>query len=94
MNQTLSQLEEKGIQLWAAGDRLHYRAPKQVLTDEVIGGLKEHKQELLDILRGREVWKFELIHVGVTQDPWMVGRRLDKEGHWVFWAIRENVPKQ
>jgi len=94
MNQTLAQLEKRGIQLWAAGDKLHYRAPKQVLTEEIIRSLREHKQELMDILRRREVWEFEVIHVGAHKDPWMVGRRRDENGHWVFWAIKENVRKQ
>ncbi len=94
MNQTLAQLEEKGIQLWAAGDKLHYRAPTQVLTEETIRSLREHKQELMDILRRREVWEFGVIHVGARKDPWMVGHRLDEDGHWVFWAIKENVLNQ
>ncbi len=94
MNQTLAQLEEKGIQLWAAGDRLYYRAPTQVLTEETIRSLREHKQELMDILRRREPWEFEVVYVGARKDPWMVGHRLDEDGHWVFWAIKENVRKQ
>jgi len=82
----LNAFEDQGIEFSAAGDKLRYRAPKGVITDEIRESLKQHKSELLDLLRRREIWDFRLVKVG--EDHWMVGKRLDKASHVVFWAVK------
>ena len=82
----LNAFENQGIQFSAAGDKLRYRAPKGIITDEIRESLKRHKSELLDLLRRREVWDFRLVKVG--EDRWMVGKRLDKASHVMFWAVK------
>ncbi|MCC6696545.1 MAG: aminotransferase class III-fold pyridoxal phosphate-dependent enzyme [Candidatus Hydrogenedentes bacterium] len=46
----VAQLQEKGIDLWAEGDRLRYRVRNGVLTDDLRETLKSRKQELLAFL--------------------------------------------
>ena len=46
----LADFQERGIQLWADGDRLRYRAPAGVLTDEDQTKLREYKPELVQHL--------------------------------------------
>ncbi len=50
VNELLKELTEQGIQLWAEGNRLRFRAPKGVLTDEQRAVLKAHKTEILKVL--------------------------------------------
>ncbi|HEX6292330.1 MAG TPA: condensation domain-containing protein [Herpetosiphonaceae bacterium] len=47
----LDDLRHKGVQLWADGDRLRYRAPQGVLTAELLTALAEHKAAILTLLR-------------------------------------------
>jgi hypothetical protein len=47
----LAALQEHGVELMAAGDRLRYRAPKGVLTNELRQMMREYKTALLQILR-------------------------------------------
>jgi len=88
----LNAFEDQGIEFSAVGDKLRYRAPKGVITDEIRESLKQHKSELLDLLRRREIWDFRLVKVG--DDPWMVGTRLDKPNCWMFWFVKDEVSKQ
>ncbi len=43
----LSDLRRRGVELTAEGDRLHYRAPRGVLSPELLADLRSHKLELL-----------------------------------------------
>src|SRR2546429_8209542 len=47
----LADLAQQGVQLWAEGDRLRYRAPKGVLTPVLRAMLSEHKAEILALLQ-------------------------------------------
>ncbi|MCC6489755.1 MAG: aminotransferase class III-fold pyridoxal phosphate-dependent enzyme [Candidatus Hydrogenedentes bacterium] len=49
----VAQLQEKGIDLWAEGDRLRYRVRDGALTDDLRETLRSRKQELLAYLRER-----------------------------------------
>jgi amino acid adenylation domain-containing protein len=53
MNTTdlLADLQRKGIELWAEGESLRFRAPRGHLTADVRAALQEHKQALLEHLR-------------------------------------------
>jgi hypothetical protein len=48
----LEQLRARGVDVWADGDRLRYRAPRGALTEELRRGLAERKWELLALLDG------------------------------------------
>ncbi len=43
----LSDLRRRGVELTAEGYRLHYRAPRGVLSPELLADLRSHKPELL-----------------------------------------------
>ena len=49
-NQFIAQLVERGVKLWAEGDQLRVRAPKGVLTPELLDELALHKAELVLLL--------------------------------------------
>ena len=43
----LSDLRRRGVELTAEGDRLHYRAPRGVLSPNLLADLRSHKTEIL-----------------------------------------------
>ncbi|HEX3529040.1 MAG TPA: non-ribosomal peptide synthase/polyketide synthase [Thermoanaerobaculia bacterium] len=49
--QVLSLLRERGVKLWAEGEKLKYSAPPGALTAELLAEIKERKTELLGFLR-------------------------------------------
>jgi amino acid adenylation domain-containing protein len=49
----LSELEARGIELWAEGDRLRFRAPEGALTSDLRERLAQHRTEVLALLRER-----------------------------------------
>lgn len=51
LEELLSYLQQRDIQLWAEGEKLRYNAPKGVLTSELQQELKERKAELLSFLQ-------------------------------------------
>jgi amino acid adenylation domain-containing protein len=53
VNELLADLSRRGVTLWADGDELRVRAPKDALTGELRTALKERKDELLATLRER-----------------------------------------
>lgn len=51
LDRILEELEHKGVKLWAEGDNLRVRAPKEILTLELQNLLRNHKIDLLTYLR-------------------------------------------
>lgn len=49
----LREIENRGVTLVPAGDRLRFR-PKRNLTPELVEGLRQHKTEILERLEGLE----------------------------------------
>jgi thioesterase domain-containing protein len=49
----LQDLVTQGWQLWSEGEKLRYRASKEELTSSVLTQLKQHKTEILELLRDR-----------------------------------------
>ncbi len=47
----ISQLRQLNIQLWLEEGRLRYRAPKDILTPELLAEIKEHKHEIIDLIQ-------------------------------------------
>ena len=69
-------VEELGIELKVDGGELRISAPKGTLTDELVAGLKKHKQELLNLER----WTFRHLEIPSQVNPkqvdiWLVGER-------------------
>ena len=46
----VADLRKRGVALAVAGDRLHWRAPKGVMIDEMREALRRHKPQVLEIL--------------------------------------------
>lgn len=53
VNELLADLSRRGVTLWADGDELRVRAPKNALTGELRAAMKDRKQELLAAVRER-----------------------------------------
>ncbi|MEV7612194.1 amino acid adenylation domain-containing protein [Streptomyces sp. NPDC089799] len=53
-NDLLEEFSSAGIRLWREGDRLRFRAPRGVMTDERLAGLRRAKAELLDLVPAAE----------------------------------------
>jgi amino acid adenylation domain-containing protein len=51
IDELLSDLSRLGIKLWADGDRLRYKAPKETLTPDLLIQLRERKAEILAFLQ-------------------------------------------
>ncbi len=51
LDQLLTFLRERGVQLWREGDQLRYRADAETLTPELLGQLREQKPAILEFLR-------------------------------------------
>ena len=43
-------LAAKGVELWTSDGKLQYKAPKELMTPELLGELKQKKAELIDLL--------------------------------------------
>ena len=52
----LKDLRQIGVELWADGDRLRYRAPHGVLTEMLRRTIAEHKSEVLALLSNRNAF--------------------------------------
>ncbi|OUL34272.1 hypothetical protein BV372_14215 [Nostoc sp. T09] len=51
LDELLSELRQRDVQLWLEGERLRYRAAKDSLTPELLAELKTQKAEIIDFLR-------------------------------------------
>jgi hypothetical protein len=58
----LEELRERGVELVADGEQLLYR-PRNIVTPELAAAIKEHKAEILRIVREDE----EMRHTGIIQ---------------------------
>ena len=47
----LKDLSQQNVELWIDGDQLRYRGPKEVLTPALLTKIKQHKAEILQLLR-------------------------------------------
>jgi amino acid adenylation domain-containing protein len=47
----LKDLEAKGLEVWLEGDQLRYRAPRDLLTPQLLTAFKQHKDEICALLR-------------------------------------------
>ena len=69
VNELLSSLSEKGVQLWADGDQLRVRAGTGILNPELRDLLKLHKPELLVKLRERAADVVDTTLPRIKPDP-------------------------
>lgn len=54
-NASLPGLKARGIELWAEGEKLRYRAPVAAITADVLAALKANKPALMAELRRRQL---------------------------------------
>ena len=54
VSQVLCRLTSRGVQLWCEQGRLHYRAPKGILSSEELASLKEYRTQITALLEQRE----------------------------------------
>ncbi len=47
----LADLRREGVRMWVDGARLHYQAPKGVMTEPRLAQIRERKAEIIDFLR-------------------------------------------
>lgn len=47
----LTQLSQQNIELWVEDSKLRYRGRKEILTSTVLNQIKQHKTEIIDLLR-------------------------------------------
>ncbi len=47
----LSHLNHLGVKIWVENDKLRYRSPQGIMTPDLLEQLKEHKEELIALLR-------------------------------------------
>jgi len=47
----LAELARRGVDMWAEGERLRYRAPRGALAPELLEALRAHKAALVGLLR-------------------------------------------
>ena len=52
--EVLAECDRLGIQLWASGDALRYKAPEGALTEALRETLRAHKAELVAEVRSQE----------------------------------------
>lgn len=50
----VEEFQQRGIVLWANGDRLGYRSPKGALGPADLASLRSHKAEILEYLRAEK----------------------------------------
>ena len=72
----IREVDGLGIQLWVDGDNLRIRAPKGVVTPELLEDIKRHKKELLHL----EMWNFRHLEIPSQEqrgkvDVWLVGEQ-------------------
>jgi thioesterase domain-containing protein len=63
----LTELRHLDVQLWAEGDRLRYKAPKETLTPALLQELRERKVEILEFLQAVNVPVSEVSLVPIQQ---------------------------
>ncbi|MGL5805504.1 MAG: condensation domain-containing protein, partial [Xenococcaceae cyanobacterium] len=51
IDELLFEIRKQDVKLWVEGDRLRYKAPKDVLTPELLNEVKERKAEIISFLR-------------------------------------------
>jgi hypothetical protein len=67
-------LEDHGVRLSVDGDRLHFQAPPGVMTDAIMGALREHKSYLVALEVHRDPALVEVrpgpwLDLGLTNQP-------------------------
>jgi len=54
IDEFLSNLERRGVRIWADGESLRYDAPSELITADFLTELRERKGDLLAFLHGAE----------------------------------------
>lgn len=94
----LAELRRRGVELWAEGDRLGYRAPRGALTPELREAVAARKGELLELLRGGPARPAPAQEPGAAQGGPEPQAPLEVEGHrikpWSNAGVREEIERR
>lgn len=60
INKLINELYNQGIKLSVENDKIHYRAEKGILTDEILTKIKENKAEIIDYFNYKNSSEFKL----------------------------------
>lgn len=86
----LAELEQRGVKLTLAGDKLRYDAPVGALTLELKDALRQHKPALLALLREREAIPRVINNVFCFTCFKTAGKAAKYQAHKV--AVRQDQP--
>jgi len=75
----IEELEAQNIKLFVDGERLRYRAPKEVLTPQRLSKIKQHKREIISLLQ-------EQVDENTKTYPLSQGQR----GLWLLYQLAPN----
>jgi DNA polymerase-3 subunit gamma/tau len=62
-NDLIEELSALNITMWPDGEKLRWKAPEGIVTDEVLVKLKEHKSEILAILKINKIDEGKMVEV-------------------------------
>ncbi|NJL81343.1 MAG: non-ribosomal peptide synthetase, partial [Richelia sp. SM2_1_7] len=62
----LKDLSQQNVELWVEGNKLRYRAPKEVLSSTILNQIKQHKIEIIDLL-GKDFYGHKTIPLSYGQ---------------------------
>ena len=59
----INKLNDLDVKVWAEGDMIKWDAPSGVIKDELLAEMKEHKTEILALLKGTEIGEGKMVDV-------------------------------
>ena len=85
--QILLEMHKKGIEFWCEGDNLKYRAPENAITKEELDMVKEHKEEIIALIKTMEsselvsdrTQRYEKFELTTIQNSYVRGRDTNYE---------------
>lgn len=85
--QIVLEMHKKGIEFWCEGDNLKYRAPENAITKEELDMVKEHKEEIIALIKTMEsselvsdrTQRYEKFELTTIQNSYVRGRGANYE---------------
>jgi len=74
-NELIKILSDLDIRIWAEGEKLRWNAPNGIVTHEILAHMKEHKSEILALLKAKEIGEETMVEVSISA-PQVVKRGL------------------
>ena len=74
----LDDLHRRGVRLWINGEKLRWRAPEGVMTEADLSALREHKAEVLAIIREQDADGIEERSAIIEFDAYLSRREAER----------------